>query len=158
MQSFEGSGINGQRISKVEVTTTLAGTTDYNMFTVTGSVKIHALWGVVTTIIPAATTAANLNLFPTGGAAIQLTSAAGTDISALPVGSVLLKNAAAASAIAALNNTLGALGETVPVAFIVTKKTAVVTKIRLNVTEGNNTGAIKWYCLYEKISEDGLLA
>ena len=70
---------------------TLDGSTDYNLFVITGSVKIEYIWGHITQVIGAATTAVSLQLFPTAGAAIQITSLAGSALSAMPVGTIVSK-------------------------------------------------------------------
>ena len=141
---------------------TLDGSGTYNLFQVTGEVQINHIYGIVTTALPAATTAASLQLFPAGGAAIQLTSLAGSDISSLPVGSMINKAATAATAISVSNSTLGFLSEQTGLLlaiFAVGQKTGgIATYVRLNVTEVGTSGAIDWYCDWQPLSNDGFLA
>jgi hypothetical protein len=146
--------------SVVVNSTVLDGSGTYNIFQVTGNVRVNYIWGHVTELIPAATTAASLQLFPTGGVAIQLTSLAGSDISNLPVGSLIAKGQLAANAIDVGDATLGFLSEQsgfVFASFAIGQKTATNTYIRLNVTEGNADGTIHWHCDWEPLSEDGWL-
>lgn len=143
-----------------EKTNALDGSSTYNLFQITGSVLINYIWGHVTEAMPAATTAASLQLFPTGGAAIQLTSLAGSDISSLPIGSVLMKGGLAANAISVGDNTLGYLLEEagfIFARFAIGQKTATNTYIRLNVTEGNTDGTIHWHCNWLELSDGATL-
>ena len=144
----------------VEKTNALDGSGTYNLFQVTGSVLVNSIWGYVSEAMPAATTAASLQLFPTAGAAIQLTSLAGSDISSLPIGSVLMKGGLAANAIGVGDNTLGYLLEEsgfIFAKFTIGQKIAVNTFIRLNVTEGNTDGTIIWKCNWLNLSTGATL-
>lgn len=139
---------------------TLDGSGTYDLFQITGVVYVGYIYGIVTTATPANTTAASLQLFPTGGAAIQLTSLAGSNISSLPAGSMIIKDLLAANAISVADNTLGFLSEQsgeVFASFAVGKKTGAVTHIRLNVTEAGSSGAITWFVNWVPLSSDGYL-
>ena len=142
-----------------ESTCVLDGSGTYNLFQITGSVLINYIWGHVTEAMPAATTAASLQLWP-GAGAIQLTSLAGSDISSLPIGSVLMKGGLAANAISVGDNTLGYLLEEagfIFARFAIGQKTATNTYIRLNVTEGNTDGTIHWHCNWLELSDGATL-
>jgi len=144
----------------IHAVTTLDGTGTYNICKITGVVQINHIYGVVETATPAGTTAASLQLFPTGGAAVQLTSLAGSNISSLPAGSMIEKAQAAANAISVSDNTLGFISEQVGLLFAkfaVGQKTGTVTHIRLNVTEAGTSGAIHWYVDWQSLSEDGFI-
>ena len=141
-------------------TITLTGAGTYNIFQLTGSAIVTHIWGIVTVQIAAATTAACLDLFPTAGAAIQITSAAGTDISALPVGSVLNKGNTAATALTASSSALGYINEQAGLILapcMLGQKTGVVTHIRFKATEGGTAGAIEWHIEWKKLNSTSLI-
>ena len=144
-------------VHEVELkTNTLDGSDDYNLFQITGVVQIDYLWGHVTTVLPAATTASSLQVFPTGGAAVQITSIGGTALSSLPVGSLISKDATAGTAIGVKSSALGFVYE--PTGFIfapfsIGQKLTVDTFIRHHVTEGNSSGAIHWHCKWTALTE-----
>ena len=144
---------------------TFANTAPYDLFTVTGVVLIQHIWGVVTTAIGINKTAASLQLFPAGGAAIQLTSVAGSVLSAMPLNTLISKDAVVGTAISVYDATTPFYAE--PVAtpnktfsqFAVGQETAdVVTTIRLAVTEGGaEGGTIEWHVQWSPVSSDGWL-
>lgn len=140
----------------------LDGSGTYNLFQVTDVVKIHHIWGHVETAIPLNTTAASLQLFPAGGAAIQLTSLAGSNLSSLPAGSLINKANTAAVAIAVSDATLGFLSEQTGLIFALfalgQKTGGIATYIRLNVTEAVPLGGeIHWHVEWSPITESSNL-
>ena len=140
---------------------TLDGSGTYNIYQITGDIEIERLRGVIETATPALTTAASWQLFPVGGAAVQITSLAGADISSLPAGSMLSKDNVVAQALTVSDNTNGFLNENLGFLFspfAVGQKTGVVTYIRLNVTEGGASGAIDFVCEWKPVSDTGFLA
>lgn len=144
----------------LHATNTLDGSGTYNLFQVTGIVRINFVYGIVETALPANTTAASLQLFPAGGAAIQLTSVAGSDISSLPVGAMISKGRVAANAIDVADSTLGFVEEQtgfIFARFSVGQKTGdIAMYIRLNVTEAAPLGGvIHWHVEWEPLSDDG---
>lgn len=74
----------------VKTLTANAGDEDLLLFTVTGSVDILAIYGVVTSVLSAGLTGAYFNLWD-GAAEVEITDNAGAVISSLPVGSVISK-------------------------------------------------------------------
>ncbi|MCP4540675.1 MAG: hypothetical protein GY832_26350 [Chloroflexi bacterium] len=141
---------------------TLDGSGTYNLFQVTGVVRIDFIYAIVETATPANTTAASLQLFPAGGAAIQLTSLAGSNISSLPAGTMISKGQAAAAAIDVSDSTLGFVEEQVGFIFArfsVGQKTGgIATYIRLNVTEAAPLGGVLHFtCEWKPLSDDGNL-
>ncbi len=92
---------------------TLAGAGDYDLFQVTGVVQINYIYGIVETQIAADTTGAYLNLFPTGGVAIEITdiTGAGRDISGAVVGSMVSKTALATVSLDLDSASLGFVAE-----------------------------------------------
>ncbi len=163
IRNLSGNGTNVMEPDrgKVHADVTLDGSGDYDIFTVRGEVKINHIYAIVTTATPAATTAANLQLFPAGGPAIQLTALAGSDISNLPIGSVISKDQAAANAITVADSTNGALIEAVGfifAEFVVIQKTGgIATTIRLNVTEVGASGVLHFEAHWTPLSDDGAL-
>lgn len=146
---------------------TLAGADDYDLFQVTGIVQINYLYGYVETQIAAGTTGAYLNLFPTGGAAIEITdiTGAGTDISGAVVGSLMAKTGLANAAMDLESAALGFIAEVATnyrnalKPFVLGQKTGGVdTFIRLTVAGAGAGGLIHWHCDWEPISNDGFVA
>jgi len=148
--------------SLIHKSITLDGSASYNLFQVTGVVQINGIWANVSTALAADVTAAQLDLFPVGGAAIDLTLAAGPDISAAVVNSLLLKQGLAGVALAYGDATLGFLNETAYVEprqlFEVGQKTGgIVTYIRFTQTGAGASGVLDWHVEWEPLSTDGLL-
>ena len=139
----------------------LDGSGTYNIFQITGIVQINHIWGHITEATPVNTTAASLQLFPAGGAAVQLTSLVGSDISSLPIGSMINKGLPVANAIDVADATLGFLNEQTGLIFatfsVGQKAAGIATYIRLNVTEAGADGTIHWHADWKPITDDGLV-
>ena len=137
------------------------GSAQYNLFQVTGIVYVSLIYAHVETATPANKTAASLQLFPAGGAAIQITSLAGSDISDLPAGSLIVKDNVVANAITVDDSTLGYISEQLGFLFspfFAGQKVAIDTYIRLNITEaGPDGGLIHWHAIWTPLSDAGLL-
>jgi len=141
---------------------TLDGSGTYNLFQITGAIQVNLIWGHVTTALPILTTAASLQLFPAGGAAIQLTSLVGSDLSALPTGSLVIKDQLAAVAVGVGDSTLGFLSEQLGFIFsrfaIGQQTGGIATYIRLNVTEAAPLGGvIHWHIKWEPVTDGASL-
>lgn len=100
---------NHQPITQLGLTTLSTKTLSANnttasvpIFTLTGQVLVNAIWGVVTTVLGANNTAAYWRLNDQT-AQSDITLATGTTLSALPVGSMIVKKGLAAAALAALS-------------------------------------------------------
>ena len=140
-----------------------------SLFTITGAVTIQHLHGEVKTAALAANlTAAYLNLFPTGGAAVVLSKIAGAPaISDFEVGSILAKNSDVAQILdvqranVAMILEAGVALQDIPFPFVVGKKSDAVTTLRFSYIAGDDysaqTGQILWHCEWKPRSEDGLL-
>lgn len=135
-----GTRAVGETESKVITLDANNTTASVNIFQITGTVKIQRLYAEVTnTSTLTNCTAASFDLFPTGGAAIQI-SAAGGVLSGVPVGTYIFKEGLAANNFVVNDATLGAVAEQtyegadVLGGFIVTQKTAVDTFIRFTYT------------------------
>lgn len=132
------------------------------IFTITGTVLVNALWGVVTTVLGANNTAASFRINDQT-AQVALTAAAGTTLSAAPVGSVIIKSALAATALTLKSSAAGAVleagaaNETVFSPVMITKKTGAVTQIefKYTTTDTPTSGVIQFFCGFIPLSADG---
>lgn len=150
-----------------EITLSANNTTaNVALFTITGSVRVHSLQGVVTTVIGSNHTAAYWRLNDqTAQPAISL--ATGTTVSSAAVGSLLLRNSVAAVALTLDNASAGrvrdpvaATAPDVAMPFDVVQKTAgVLTQIEYVYTTTNTptSGAIKFTANWLPLSDDGAL-
>ena len=122
------------------------------IFTITGSVLVGRLWGVVTTDIGVNHTAASFRINDQT-AQVYLTAIGGTTLSAIKAGSLIVKkDLVAVSEPTTLETMLFS-------PFIITKKTAAVTQIeyKYSTTDHPTTGAIRFYISYYPLSDDGLI-
>lgn len=162
-----GFGTPLSRVRRSTAVTTLSAnntTASVVMFTLTGSVILHRLWGVVTTVIGANHTAGHCRLNDQT-ATVDISSSTGITLSGLAVGTLITRNSAAAAALALDSNAVGAITDTTasqeyftPIALI--KKTGAVTTLdyRYSTTDAPTSGAITWYAEWEPLSADGNLA
>ena len=132
-----------------------------NLFTITGIIQISHIYGFVVTPISANVTVAYLDLFPTGGAAIEITDNGGTAISSIKVGSLLTKEGIATAAIAVYDSDLGYVSEVATnfnksfKPFIVAEKDGAVTNIRfVYTTAGAAIGRIHWHLEWRPLSDE----
>src|SRR3989304_2923161 len=162
-----GIPVYGDSPFKVEKSHTLVGsnaTIIVPIFTLTGSVMLTRLWGVVTTDLGSNHTAASWRLNDQT-AQVYLTAVGGTTLSAIKAGSVIKKDKLVAVALTKLDNAAGVVSEaaTAGVAIfspvILVKKTAATTQIeyRYATTQTPTTGAIRFFASYYPLSSDGLL-
>lgn len=134
------------------------------LFRVTGTVKIVALYGIVTTVLSSNVTAAHWRTNDQT-ATLPISAAAGTTLSSHAVGSLLTRKSLVSVALTADNasaakvtDPVAATAPDVAMPFIVTQKTGGVnTDIEFVYTTTNTpaSGAIKHYCIFEPITEDG---
>lgn len=142
MQSTES---NGTTVHKDITFTVAIGNQWLNCFTITGSVLVQRLWGIVsavTTFTNCTSACFDLN---DGAATIQLTAASGV-LSGMPVGTIFAKAGLAAAAFVVLDNTAGDVGEsTVPLEWsesIVTQKSGQPTYLRMGISTTDNPVAV----------------
>jgi hypothetical protein len=134
------------------------------LFHIIGSVLILALYGVVTTDLGANHTASAYRINDQT-AQVYLTAVAGTDISAIKAGSLIVKKGVVATAISKVDNVAGAILEPTTLEtnlftpVLVTKKTGATTDIeyRYTTTDAPTSGAIQHVVYYLPISQDGAL-
>ncbi len=139
------------------------GTTGSNIiFNLTGSIKVLALYGVVTTVLSSNITAAHYRLNDqTAQPAISL--ATGTTLSSAAVGSVIMRKALAATALTFIDSAAARITESSAVnllfdsPFVLTQKTGgVQTDIEFRYTTSNTpaTGVIQFFLKWLPISAD----
>jgi len=159
MSNVKGSSASYENI--VEVYQTIGGAGSVNLYQVTGIVKVHYIYGIVDVVIDADVTGAFLEL-DDAGATVDLTLAAGPDISAAPVGSYLGKVNVTGTALAYVTSATaniseqalsGILGQVV----VIQKTGGVATYIRMTNAGAGASGKIHWYCKWEKMSRDATL-
>lgn len=148
-------------------TITLSGNNDTivtPVFTVTGDVHILGIYGVVTTDFGANHTAAYLRLNDQT-AQPDITLNTGTTLSAIKVGSAILKKGLAGAAITLLNNSAGRVSEPTTLEtlyfspFVVVKKTGALTQIEYvyTTTDTPTTGALQFFAQYIPLSAGATL-
>lgn len=132
------------------------------VFSVTGTVSVVSLYGVVTTDLGANNTAAYWRLNDqTAQPAITLVT--GTTLSAIKAGSTIVKKGLAAAALVLLDNAAGRVSEPTTLEttyfspFVATKKTAAETDIEFvySTTDAPTSGAIQFFCVWLPVSADG---
>lgn len=134
------------------------------VFTLTGTVYVTGIWGVVTTTLGANHTAAywRLNDQTTQS---DITLSTGTTLSAVVAGSVIVKKGLAAAALASLSNSQERVSEPTTLEtmyfspFVIVKKTAALTQIEYtySTTDTPTTGVIQFFATWIPISADGRL-
>lgn len=134
------------------------------IFTLTGTVTVVALYGVVTTDLGANNTAAYWRLNDqTAQPAITLST--GTTLSAVKSGSVIVKKGLAAAALVLLDNSAGRVSEPTTLEttyfspFVITKKTAATTQIEFvySTTDTPTSGVIQFFAIWLPVSADAAL-
>jgi hypothetical protein len=134
------------------------------IFTVTGSVEVLGLWGIVTTALSSNITAAYWH-FNDQTANPEISLATGTALSSFAVGSAITRKSLVSVALAGSNASAAAVVDpvaaTVPsffMPFVLVQKTAgVLSQIEFAYTTTNTpaTGVIKFGLRWLPLSEDG---
>lgn len=133
------------------------------IFTITGTVEIRGLWGVVTTVIGANHTAGFYRLNDQT-AQVGIT-ASGATLSGLAAGTTIVKKGLAAAAITLLDNAAGRVSEPTTLEttffspFIVMKKTGALTQIEYSyaTTDTPTSGVIQHFVRWLPLSADANL-
>lgn len=136
------------------------------IFTVTGAVKLLALYGVVTTVLGANNTAAFWRLNDQS-AQPAISLATGTTLSAAKVGSVIERGSVAGVALtladAAAGRVIDPVAATAPDVFmpfaVVQKVGGILTQIEFvySTTDTPTTGVIRFFAGWVPLSSDGNL-
>lgn len=135
------------------------------VFTITGTVEIRGIWGVVTTTLGANHTAAYWRLNDQS-AQVNITLNTGTTLSAVAAGSTIVKKGLAAAALVLLDNAAGRVSEPTTLEtvyfspFVAMKKTGALTQIEYlySTTDAPTSGAITFYVRFLPVSADGTIA
>ena len=136
------------------------------LFTLTGSVVVYQLYGIVTTALGSSHTATHWRLNDqTAQPVISLVT--GTSASSFAVGSVLARTSLVGVALSAKNSSAGGvldpIAATVPdmlmPVILVQKTGGVLTQLEYTYTTTNTptTGAMTFYAKYVPLSPDGAL-
>lgn len=147
----------------VSTSQTLSGsntTVNTALFTITGTVEIRGIWGVVTTVIGANHTA---GLYRLNDQTAQVAiTASGATLSGLAAGTTITKKGLAAAALTLLDNAAGRVSEPTTLEttyfspFIVMKKTGALTQIEYGyaTTDTPTSGVIQHFLRFLPISAD----
>jgi hypothetical protein len=154
---------NGLLITK-SYTFSSTGTLVIPLFTITGSVQLLALYGIVTTVL-AANHRAGAFRINDQTAQVSITNATGPTMDAAPVGSYIIADVLAATAATYKSSAAGAVFQPATAGInpfsgsILTAKsgTTDLTNIEYRFTSSTNptTGAMKFYCGFLPFSDDG---
>ena len=142
---------------------TFAGApTAYNIFKVTGAVRISNIFGSVETVIPNTASTVYLQLYSSNGT-VDITDAPGVDVDSAVVGALLVRNGPSTDALDLADpNATPAVAENTSwrdpkTAIDVVKDNGADTYIRLVLSAALASGAIDWHCHWEPLSDDGFL-
>lgn len=121
------------------------------IFTITGAIEVRGIWGVVTTVLGANHTASAFRVND-GTNQSDITLATGTDISAAPVGSLIIKKGLAGAAITALKADQERVSEPTTLEtwysspFVIVAKNGVTTNIEYvyATTDAPTSGVVKY--------------
>lgn len=135
------------------------------MFTITGTIQLLKIYGVVTTALSSNVTAAFLRLNDQT-ATVDMTLNTGVTLSSATVGSSIVKKGLVGAALVFNSNATGTYIEptTLETEFfeegIVQKKTGATTTIdfRYTTTNAPSTGAIQWFLVWQPLSADAAVA
>ena len=154
---------NGLVVSK-SYTFSANGTVVVPIFTITGSVLVKALYGVVTATIGSNHTAASWRINDQT-AQVYLTVVSGTTVSSLGVGSTIDKVALVGAALDADSNAAAGVEEAASAGlpyyqeFRLWKKLNALTQIEYRyITNNSSAGAMTFYCGFIPLSDDGDVA
>ena len=137
--------------------------TNYNIFQITGGVKVFNVFGHVTTATPATASTVNLELYSANGAVDITDSAGAPDLASRVVGTVLERNEPAAEplALAEPDNTPAVIesanyrSPATPIVLI--KDDAADTYIQVVLTAALASGAIHWHIEWQPVTDDGFV-
>lgn len=140
-----------------------AAGTNYNLFKITGAVKVFNIYGHVTTITPATASTINLELYSSNAHPDITDSAGAPDLTTRVVGTIISRQSVAADPLELEepDNTPVILenasyrSPSVPVTLI--KDDAADTYIQLVMTAAMASGAIHWHIDWEPVTEAGFV-
>jgi hypothetical protein len=157
----------GSTILSVNSKTTNANNTtaSLSLFSITGTIRILKLYGIVTTTLGANHTTAYFNLYDQT-TRVAITLATGSTLSAFVAGSFVGKLGLAATAAKVQSNAAGAIIEPTTLEtldfseFIAVKKTAAVTEVdyTYSTTDAPTSGVIQFFMEWSPLSADSAVA
>jgi len=147
--------------SEVASVMDLGGGTTYNLFQVTGSVRLTDIYGNVEEQIENVSSTLHLEAYSTGGTA-DITDSPGTNIQAAVVGSLLIRNEDSTSAITLVSAATPAIVEStgwkdpkVPVDVVADADQT--TYVRAVLSDALSAGEIHWHAHWEPLSDNGFV-
>ena len=153
---------NGGLQSVESITFSASGATaTIPLFTITGTVQITAIYGVVTTVLGNHTAAYwRLN---DQTAQASITASSGTSLTGIAAGSVIVKKDLASAALTKIDNAAGRVSEPTTLEtlyfspFVLTAKTGALTQVEYVYTTSDTptTGAMNFYLQWLPVSSDG---
>jgi len=141
---------------------TFDGSTRYNLFKLTGAVRISDIHGVVTTVLANTASTLYLNLY-SSAANVDITDRPGTQIRALVAGSLFVRNEDSTNDIdIAEPKVTPAIAESSnyrdPKTEIdIVKDDTNDTYVCVVISDALASGTIHWHCEFEPLSDDGWL-
>lgn len=153
----------GMPVLDTQTLTANGATANVPIFTITGTVLINALYGVVTTVLGANNTAAYWRLNDATNQS-SITLSTGTTLSAAPVGSIIVKKDVASAALTLLSSSQERVSEPTTLEtiyfspFVAVQKTAgVATNIEFVYTTSDTptSGVITFFACFVPLSADG---
>lgn len=131
------------------------------IFTISGVIECRGIWGIITTVLGVNHTASAFRLND-GSAQSDITLSTGTNISAAPVGSLIIKKGLAAAAITALTSAQERVSEPTTLEtfycspFVLLPKNGVTTNIEYvyATTDTPTSGVVKYYLRWLPLSSD----
>ena len=139
---------------------TFAGApTTYNLFTVTGTVLIRRIYGIVTNTLPNTASAMHLDVYSITSSTPLTKIAGAPDVDSLIQGSLLVKVDTAGTILSMSSADAPVVVESAAsstdAGIIVVADLAEATYIRCNITVALASGDIDWHVHWEPISDDG---
>lgn len=147
-------------ISNVQTLSGSNTTVNTAIFTITGTIEVRGLWGIVTTVIGANHTAGLYRL--NDQTAQPAITASGVTLSGLAAGTTFTKKGLAAAALTLLDNAAGRVSEPTTLEttyfspFVAMKKTGALTQIEYSyaTTDTPTSGALTHYLRWLPVSSD----
>ena len=136
--------------------------TTYNIFKITGIVRVTDLYGIVETVIPNTASDIHLEVFSAGAPAVDISNNVGApDLANLPVKSLIMRIGDSDEALETGSSLTPSIIEysskdpQIPI--VIVADASEITYIRLNITAALASGKIHWHCHYEPLSDGGFV-
>jgi hypothetical protein len=142
-------------------TTFVNPTTTFNIFKVTGAVRISNIYGIIETVIPGTASTIYLQLWSDSG--VDITDSPGVNINAAVAGAILVRNSVAGDPLV-LANPAGVPAVAENASFKdpqnpidVVADNGLTTYVRCVLSATLASGAIDWHCEWQPLSDNGFL-